>query len=355
MTKKTLFERLPKPFRGAKILLLTHTDLDGEVPAIILKLLFEDVTVKHCSNGTMDYNIRHEIMDDTADAYDFIFITDISCREKSAEWINDHANSSKVILLDHHPSAEYLDMYDWTCVMPELVEDSFRAEYYIGKPDEYAPHSSAASLVYDFFDYLGWFDDMAPAKLELLKKLVHYVASYDTWDWSNIFKRETMDMYYLNVLHEAYGDDVFEESFMAKLNSESCELFDHTDNVVINSHNTKVARHLETVKNNVKTGHWNIEGTYYSITYINCDRFLSETADFLKKEFPDTDLYVTNYGTGLSIRTEKDNINVGAIAAKIGGGGHPGAGGCKIGFDNIVKCVEESTDTTFYFDTNAEE
>lgn len=355
MTKNILFEKLPKPFKGAKVALFTHTDLDGEVPSIILKLLFQDITVKHCSNGTMDYDIRHGIMDDTADAYDFIFITDISCKEKSATWIDAHKNSSKVILLDHHPSAVYLNQYDWACVMPELVEDSYRVKYYTNIPEGYTAHSSAASLVYDFFDYLGWFDTMPFAKSTLLKTLVHYTSSYDTWDWSDIFKREILDMYYLDVLHETYGDDMFEQSFMEKFNRESYDLFDYTDDIIIKSHDMKLAKHLETIKNNAKTGNWYIDGNYYSIVYINNDRFLNETADYLKQEYPDVDLYVANYGTGLSIRTAKLSVNVGEIASKIGGGGHPGAGGCKISFNNIIESIEKATDTKLYFDDNDEE
>lgn len=348
MTKKTAFTKLAKPTHNMRIRLLTHTDADGEIPAIILKLLFKDVTVKHCSNGTMDCDIRTAILGENADDYDMTFITDISCSKDTAHDINEMLfkesdNPRKIVLLDHHPSADYLNKCDWACVEPKIITDSYRARYY---NDLANAHSSAASLVYDYFDYIGWFDTVPSFQNNLLQTLVHYVASYDTWDWSDVFGRRYMEMYQIDKLHEMYGDDIFEESFLRKLKTFPAKIFDDTDMTILRAHEARLKRHLSKTDECVLTGRWIIDNTAYDVAYTDNTDFLNETADYLRGKYPDVDLIITNYGTGLSVRTPKSDIDVGKILAKIGGGGHPGAGGCKIKRAEIINSIAASTGTS---------
>lgn len=347
MTRKKLFGKLLKLNTNMRVKLLTHTDMDGEVPVLLFKIFFKDVTVQHCSNGTMDYDIKNAVLSPTADDYDAIVVTDISCREESAEMIDQHTNANKLIVLDHHATADYLNKYEWACVHSEIISDSYRAAFF-SKSDN--AHSSATSLLYNYFGYLGLLDNLPDEKRAFLDKLVHYVASYDTWDWSNVFDRKFPVMAQLNQLHLTYGDDIFEESFMRKYESGG-ELLDATDDVVLRAHETRLKHHIESVEKSIRTGTWVIDGKHYSIAYINNNDFLNEVADYVSHQVcPDVDMVVTSYGTGLSVRTTKSDINVGMIVAKFGGGGHPGAGGYKIDFDSIISGVERSTGTQMFFD-----
>lgn len=50
----------------------------------------------------------------------------------------------------------------------------------------------------------------------------------------------------------------------------------------------------------------------------------------MRETYPEIDLFIINYGTGISIRSDKENINVGKIVKTFGGGGHKGSGGFKL-------------------------
>lgn len=350
MTKHDLFEKLYKPELNERsnILLLTHTDADGEVPALILKLLFDNVVVKHCSNGSMDRDILHSVIDESEGAYDFIFVTDISCKSETAERIDVSKNASKVILLDHHGNSLYLNQYKWACVMPDVIDDSVMMHV---NSDTKPVHSSAASLVYDYFDYIDAISNSWTSYQDkLIRDLVINTTLYDTWDWSDVYGRKFQNPYYINVLHDTYGDDVFEDRYMNRFKDNRPNLFDNTDNMMIRVHETKLVAHLDSVKRYIRTGNWLIEDRHYSVVYLNTDRFLNETSDYLRNQYPDAELVIINYGTGLSIRTTDSDINVGEICAKLGGGGHPGAGGIRIKFDSIIDCINASTETTLYID-----
>ena len=59
----------------------------------------------------------------------------------------------------------------------------------------------------------------------------------------------------------------------------------------------------------------------------------------MKENYADTDIYIINYGNGLSFRVTREDINIGQLVTLWGGGGHPGAAGVKIPgelIDNLV-------------------
>ena len=65
------------------------------------------------------------------------------------------------------------------------------------------------------------------------------------------------------------------------------------------------------------------------------------------------DLYIVNYSSGISIRTSNDNIDVGTLVSKFGGGGHPGAGGIRIDKELQVSQIERNLPhTKFYREWN---
>ena len=55
----------------------------------------------------------------------------------------------------------------------------------------------------------------------------------------------------------------------------------------------------------------------------------------MKEHWPNRDLYIICYGTGISVRKTDDNknINVGEIVRMFNGGGHIAAGGFKVPTD----------------------
>lgn len=344
MTKKALFNKFKNINPNDKILLLTHTDLDGDGPAILLKLLFPNVTVQHCANNTMSYDIKNAVCNkDINVLYDTIIVTDISCTEKDAEKINKNPNNKKLILLDHHTTALYLNKYKWACVQNEIIEDSFRKDYY---PKNSNGLSSGTSLLYDFLEYKGY--DSYINK-PLVKTFVHLIATYDTWDWNTIFnKNEKFTI--LNTLHNIYGDNMFEKEMIKKLtNPNETNLFSELDTIILNIEQNRIDDYLERIKKCIHTGNIEINGKHHSIVFCNSNNYPMETFEMMKTQYPDYDLYLINYGTGLSIRSEKDDIDVGALTKQFGGGGHKGAGGVKIKSDLLIDTIEKTLGSSTLF------
>ena len=87
----------------------------------------------------------------------------------------------------------------------------------------------------------------------------------------------------------------------------------------------------------------------YSIAYIEESKYIFDIFDYMRETYPEIDLFIINYGTGISIRSDKENINVGKIVKTFGGGGHKGSGGFKLSKEKIQDCIEESTGTKFFF------
>lgn len=349
MTKKELFDKLPTPDINARILVLTHTDLDGSGCNLLLKSVFKNVTTKYCSNGIMSYEIKNAVCNpEVSKDYDYIFATDISCKEADAEKIQNNPNHSKLIILDHHGSANDLNQYKWACIQSELVEDSFRKDLY---PIHANGLSSGTSLVYDYLDYKGYLDNSASDdKSNLMKEFVHIVASYDTWDWVNVFGNEKKfnDM---AVIFDIYRSEYFEQTMLEKWNLGKSN-FNENDEFLLKIEKIRIDAYLENVQKGYHTGNLHINDKWYSTVFCCSDKYMSETFEHMKTTYPDYDVYMINYGSGLSFRATKSDINIGEIMKPLGGGGHAGAGGIKIEINNQVELIEKTLNSNLYIDEN---
>lgn len=344
MTKHELFSKLKSPKLNDKILLLTHTDMDAAGAIIILKDIFDNVDTQLCSNKTMDYDIRNTIMNDNiVNKYDIIIACDISCSKHTAEIINQNHNISKFVLLDHHESAEYLNDYKWACVQSKLISDSYR------KTDYYFEHnglSSGASLMFDYLDYnqLTKFC----SQLSFTKSLIHMIACYDTWDWFNVFDKD-QKMNDLDMLCDLYGIEYFVKTMLCKINNHDNEIFNEIDKTLLSIEKEKIANYVSRSERGFKTGSIYIDGKYYSIVTSYAKDYMQAVFARMKELYPKYDLYLVNYGTGISIRTNTD-INVAQFVMNYGGGGHSGAGGIKIPQELLQNQLETVLNGTIYYD-----
>lgn len=335
-TKEELFSKLPRVKATDKIMLLTHTDLDGSGAVVVLKYIFNDVTWTHCSNNSMNYKIYDAIkMNHINNYYDFIIITDISVNKETAEIINDEfGDDNNFIILDHHKTALYLNEYNWAAVSPELVSDSFRADKYneailYNNIDPDAPRSSSGtSLLYDYLDYIGC---TKPFRDLYLKEFVHRVATYDTFDWKNTFNAPSFKR--LNMIFTIYGQEMFEDQFLKFFNGDiSFNEFKSINDMLIEIEESKRDSYLNYVKN---TGFIKGELTYkdniYSVSIWPGNNYLPDVFDIMKQESP-SDLYVIYYFTGdqETVSLRSDNIDLSELAADYGGGGHSAAAGFPI-------------------------
>ena len=286
------------------IKLFTHTDLDGVSCEILGRIAFgEDIDVVRCGYGNIDDKVEEFINSD--EEFDKLFITDISVKKELANALNNI--SDKVILLDHHKTALWLNEYPFALVQ---VEDES-----IGK----------ICGAYLFYEYLKKnheeFNDTLALKL-----FVKYVRMYDTWEWKekydNIIPKRLNDLMYMD------GPNEFIDKMIYRLGN-NLAIFDDTDLMKLQIEqtyiNSYVAQKNETLIVNDSLFPEHIVGIVFA------DKYISELGNKLCELHPELDFVVLiNMSTlTVSYRTIKDDLDLSDIAKGFGGGGHPKASGSR--------------------------
>lgn len=349
-----LFQNLPKLKPDSKVCLLTHNDADGSGCVILIRHLFPEADVIHCSNQNASRNIRNLLLDDEKrNQYDFILATDISVVEQDAARINGAFRYTRnFILLDHHTSALSLNQYKWAVVTPDLPEDSELKHWY---PKDSKPKTSGTALLYD---YLIWCGLLTRPSLHpkpdarRINKLVHVIAAYDNWDWMDILNGNP-EYEKFHRLHDCYGMNIYEAHMLQKIHTNNIhpeDLFDALDHNLLAIEENKIQTHLEHVEPLIRTGNLKINDKYYSIVFLSTNDYMQETFQHMKDTYPDYDLYVIDYGTGCSLRAVKPDIDVSAILQPLGGGGHQGAGGIHYDSEKVQQVFADTMQGTLLLD-----
>ena len=286
------------------IKLFTHTDLDGVSCEILGRIAFgEDIDVVRCGYGNIDDKVEEFINSD--EEYDKLFITDISVKKELADALNNV--SDKVILLDHHKTALWLNEYPYALVQ---VEDES-----IGK----------MCGTYLFYEYLKKnhkeFND-TPA----LKLFIDYVRMYDTWEWKekydNIIPKRLNDLMYID------GPNEFIDKMVYRLGN-NLFILDDTDLMKLQIEQTYINSYVAQKNETLMVNDSLFPEYIVGITFA--DKYISELGNKLCELHPELDFVVLiNMSTlTVSYRTVKDNLDLSAIAKGFGGGGHPKASGSK--------------------------
>lgn len=286
------------------IKLFTHTDLDGVSCEILGRIAFgEDIDVVRCGYGNIDDKVEEFINSD--EEYDKLFITDISVKKELADALNNV--SDKVILLDHHKTALWLNEYPFALVQ---VEDKS-----VGK----------MCGAYLFYEYLKKnhkeFDD-TPA----LKLFIDYVRMYDTWEWKekydNIIPKRLNDLMYID------GPNEFIDKMVYRLGN-NLFIFDDTDLMKLQIEQTYINSYIAQKNETLIVNDSLFPGHTVGITFA--DKYISELGNKLCELHPELDFVVLiNMSTlTVSYRTVKDDLDLSDIAKGFGGGGHPKASGSR--------------------------
>lgn len=346
----------------AKILLLTHTDMDGEGSDIILEhTIYRHLETRRIGNHDMDAEIKALVTENIIDNYDFVFVTDISCNEDTCQLIAEHSGANKLMIIDHHPNADYLNNYPFglchsSCLLDSATtkwyDDMLMADHKLGKC---MLRSSGTSLFFDYLTYAEYpFENQPTKTIRILSLLSHVIRCYDTWDWSDFLgKWDVCEK--LDILFDIYGPIQFKNKisnnilyykYVAPLHAYDAQkiFLDETDHFMLLCEETKIAEFLKTVPNLFKTGsltvpdEQGIERTY-SVLYIPTGHYMQQVSEYAKINYPDIDIYLFNSGR-ISFRAQKPSVNLTQIARYFGGGGHPQAAGMDgLAYETIEKLI----------------
>ena len=294
------------------IKLITHSDLDGIGCEILFKYIHGDKAEVAIAETYNVNEIVESALDDLENKkYTKLFITDLSVNEKLAKRIND--NDMNVTLLDHHPSAEFLNKYKFANVIIES-----------GRGKE----CGMRLLASHYCEYLQH------ASFELVK-FVELVRQYDTWEWKE--KYNNIDAKKLNDLLYILGREKFVNLMLQKLRNNE-DLFDETINLVLELKQNEIDNYINTKEKDLIVK--NVLG--YTVGIIICDMFSSELGNVLSERHPELDFIAIIKQNSVGLRCVKDEINLTEIAKHFNGGGHKKASGFpmdKIKLNNFINDI----------------
>ena len=338
MTRSELFKKFDgrNLDKNANVLLITHNDMDGSGPVIVLKQYFKNLTILHVTNNYMHKAIAKAFEENV---YDLYFITDISCDEETAKCIEDSDIKDKFILLDHHGTASWLNEYSFAICAQENPTDSFSTEFY--NLFDVIGHPSGTSLTLDFMYHYNLLK-----RNTFLNHLCFDIECFDTWDWKNVLGNY-ISAYELNTLFNALGKDEFDNHFdesieklsilksnhLFKLDEndkpivEKELLFTELDKMILKIFKTKVNNYCEEKVSHVNLTEFTFNDRTYKTAFVFSALYITELFEKMEEKYPDIEIYVIDTGSSYSLRSRKDGINVGEICKANGGGGHIQAGG----------------------------
>lgn len=221
-----------------------------------------------------------------------------------------------------------------------MLEDSFLVNYYSNG------HSSGTSLILDYMYYCG-INFLPDASCITAENICLWISAYDTWDWKTCFEGN-YKFKDENLLFAAYGNNLYVRRRLSKIGLSPIYYGSDTDRIMLKAEKAKRKEHVENIKNQIKFGTLDIpmEDNYtrtYDIAYIDDSKYIFDVLDYMRDTYPQLDLFIVNYGNGVSIRSDKEDINVAEIVKQFGGGGHKGAGGFKFEKRDIYNLFEKTT------------
>lgn len=304
-----------------KIKLFSHNDLDGVGAVVIGKQAFgHSLSYRCCAYSNIDSEVSKFIQSPEFETTDAIFITDISVNDPELIELINKIASDKVVLIDHHKTAEWLNEYSWANVHPTQINSA-----------EVEELSCGTSL---FYNYLVTSNLLTPTPE--LTDFVEQVRSWDTWDWDrSVPKNQIANQ--LNTLHVLIGQWKFIERF-----SKNPEvLFTSTEKTLLKVENKRIESTIYSKRKSMIKKELKIGETLFYVGVVFADNYHSELGNTLAKENPELDfIMLINSGNRLSFRGMHEGIDLGKVASHFGGGGHPMAAGAVLSTEVQEKMIE---------------
>jgi len=260
----------------AKIFSISHNDLDGTVAQIVLGHVYDNITFLN----TSFYKIDSILESLEYDKYDYVILTDIHPDLQQNLYLSD-----KIILLDHHESAEeYTDPSKMHYVIPGIC---------------------GAKLT------LRFVEKMYDIKLDHLRDLVEMTNDYDMWILNDPKSKQMNDvMFYL------YRPNKFRDKFF-----DGRTTFTEEEEAWLEERAIK----FEKIYNNLTA----FEFDKLNGCIAQSREFINEICDRLMNEEGYNIIFVRNPSTErVSVRHRIEGLNAGEILKTHGwGGGHAESAG----------------------------
>lgn len=292
-----------------KTLLITHTDLDGISPIILLNLINEKFDYKSIEIHDIETEFE-KLFATNIKEYDIVYICDLTIPEN----IYEKMESEKVnyYVFDHHATHEYaIDNPRVTLVF------------------DYEGKKTCATEI--FYKYL--LNTHKELDTPVIRDYVEQVRQLDTFTFESDKGRD------LDIIKEALGKKKFIQSMVRRLKKDGIEFtFSAFEKRFTKIKKEELLRFMENKEN--KMFKYLIQGKKCGVVFSENNK--SELGNFLSERHPELDLIILiDAASRISYRTCKEDSPVNEFASTYGGGGHPKASGSRFNDDNRRKIIED--------------
>lgn len=296
--------------------LFTHTDLDGVGCAILAKLAFgNEVDISYCNYDDIDTEVREFISKEND--VDMCHITDIRIIDEVAKEIDEKFDNFYV--LDHHPTALYLNKYPWCTIKIEDEETHIK--------------TSGTEMYYHWLVDNGYLQGS-----DVLDTFAELVRNYDTWRWAElgeegIICKQVNDLMYL------YGRDRFITWCISQIHDCVFPRLYASDELILSIKQKEIDDYVEEKNEQLIT----TPMCGRVCGFVFAEKYFSELGNRLCRMHPEIDFVAMIDMSGtVSYRTVKEDIDLGKDVAQLfGGGGHPKAAGSEFSKEIQLKTIEE--------------
>lgn len=279
--------------------LITHTDLDGISPIILLKLANVDFNYKTTELKDLEDFINTFIESDLSE-YDTIYVTDLTLTDEMYEKLI--ALNKQLLVFDHHQTHLFANKYPFVTVSVDL-------------------HGRQTCGTELFYEYLK--NKFKNLNKENIQEYVNYVRELDTFNFTSDLPK------HLDTIRETIGKDDFIKTMVKRLNKDKPFALTTFEKRFIKLKNQELERYLQKKEKDMQT--FIIDGKKCAVCFAETNK--SILGNYISTKYPEFDLVILiDASSRISYRTTKEDIDLSEFAATYGGGGHRLASGSK--FDN---------------------
>lgn len=293
-----------------KTLLITHVDLDGVSPIILLNLTGVKFEYKSVEITDLDDTL-HELIDtDKIKEYEQLYITDLTVPEWAYEYFKE--NNINIKIFDHHETHLYGNNYPFATVKVNLGD-----------------HQTCGTEL--FYEYLK--NIYPTVNTKKVKQYVDYVTELDTWHFTSDIPKE------LDSLKNTYGTKDFIKTITRRLKSPKATFeFTAFEKKFTKLKKAELQRYMEAKEEKMLL--YEINGKKCGVLFAEKNK--SELGNYISVNHPELDLVIMlDASSRISYRTNRDDVSVSEFATIYGGGGHQKASGSKFDDEDRNKIIEE--------------
>lgn len=295
-----------------KTLLITHVDLDGVSPVILLNLANIEFTYKLLDLKDIDEYFDTLFKTDINE-YDTIYVVDLSLTEHVYDLINEHNINIKVF--DHHETHLFANSYDYVNVSVDIN----------GKL------TCGTELFYNYL--ISIYPNLNKKNI---KYYVELVRQLDTYTFESEIPRQ------LETIRSSLGNTNFISSITKRLKKDKDDFqFTAFEKRLLKIKKTEQENYIKHREEKMKI--YTIDNKRCGVVFA--ERYKSDIGNYLATKYNDIDIVIIiDSSNSISYRAVKDDVNVSLLAAKYNGGGHKHASGSLIkdeDRDRIVKYLFE--------------